>query len=58
MFALRRNYVSLYVQMGKMTQKEATRSSPSKGAKWYNVLLFVLFLVVLFVVGMFWIGPW
>lgn len=44
--------------MGKMTQKEATRSSPSKGAKWYNVLLFVLFLVVLFVVGMFWIGPW
>ena len=40
--------------MGKTDKKQA----PSKGPKWYNVLLFVLFLVVLFIVGMFWIGPW
>ena len=44
--------------MGKKTSKEGTVTSSSKGPKWYNVLLFVLFLVVLFVVGMFWIGPW
>ena len=41
--------------MRKTTNKDP---SPSKLPKWYNILLFVLLLVVLFVVGMFWIGPW
>ena len=44
--------------MGKTDKTDNKQKAPSKGPKWYNVLLFVLFLVVLFVVGMFWIGPW
>ena len=41
-----------------MARKTPKQETPSKRPKWYNVLLFVLFMLVLCVVGMFWIGPW